>query len=81
MKLKHLIINFVFMIVDAYFIIVGSFNFNSIFHRHIITIFIGHGDGYLGLFWLVCFVHDLIIFNLIILIVHFIKKQMDISQG
>ena len=57
------------MIVDTYFIVIGALNFNSIFHRHIITIFIGHSDGYLGLFWLVCFVHDLVIFNFMILIV------------
>lgn len=79
MKLKLLIINFVFMIIDAYFIVMGNLNFNSIFHRHIITIFMGHSDGDLGLFWLVCFVHDLVIFNLVILTVQFIRKRIYMS--
>ena len=64
------------MIIDAYFIVMGDLDFNSIFHRHIITIFRGHSDGYLGCFWLVCFVHDLVILNLVILTVHFIRKRI-----
>lgn len=75
MKPKILIINAVFAIVDAYLIITGYLNFNLVFHNHIITLFIGHNDAYLGLFWLICFVHDLAIFNLVILIVYFLKKR------
>jgi len=74
MKSKIIIINALFAIVDAFLIITGYLNFNSIFHNHIITLLVVHGDGYLGLFWLLCFVQDLLILNLLILIFYFIKK-------
>jgi len=80
MKLRFLILNFVFMIVDVYFIVMGDLNFNSIFHQHIASIFIGHSNGYLGLFWLVCCIHDVVIFNLIILMGYFVRKRIKVSN-
>ncbi len=38
----------------------GFFNYNMIVHQHLMQIF-GHlGDGALGIFFLVCYVHDAI---------------------
>jgi hypothetical protein len=75
MKSKILITNAIFAISDSYLIITGYLNFNLIFHSHIIELFVGRGDGYLGLFWLICFVHDLVFFNLVILIIYLFLKM------
>jgi len=72
---KIFIINLLFTLLDIFLIVTGYFNFNVIFHGHIMNFFLGQSDGYLGLFWLVCLAHDLLIFNAILFAFHFLRKR------
>jgi hypothetical protein len=77
MKVQLIIINVVFVLVDAYLTVTGYFDFNLIFHNHIMALFLGHSDGYLGLFWLICLLHDVVILNAIILAFYILKKRVE----
>lgn len=74
--MKNLIfITFVFSLISLFLTISGYFNYNYLIHSHILTLFKGKGDGLLGVFFLVCFIHDfIVVFLLNFIIYKFCKK-------
>lgn len=63
MKGAYVIINLLLAVFDAVLTVTGAFDWNLVAHGHIMDWFRGLGDGALGLFWMVCIVHDLLILN------------------
>jgi len=71
MKRAFLTINLLFIPIDAILIVTGYFDWNYIVHGHLLDMFVGQGDGKLGLYWLVCMLHDLLLLNALLIAVHF----------
>jgi len=54
----------------------GIFDYNMIVHQHLIQIFGQFGDGALGIFFLLCYLHDSIIIFVILHLTTSLTKKL-----
>ena len=70
MKRGFVTINLLFISIDAFLIVTGFFDWNHMVHGHLLNLFVGQSDGKIGLFWLICIIHDLLLLNGLLLAIH-----------